>query len=122
MEHAKGWLSQGWQAVQQNMPASRALQPAHYVSTEMLLRQTLWNGFLLANLFSGGRTQFRAPWLDILTGVDELKALLLLKQSIDETDLDGKEELTEWTRNKISKLITVMQRSHQVAMRGDVYW
>ena len=122
MEHAKGWLSQGWQAVQQNMPASRALQPAHYVSTEMLLRQTLWNGFLLADLFAGGRGQFRAPWLDILTGVDELKALLLLKQSIDETDLDGKEELVEWTRNKITKLINVMQRSHQVAMRGDVYW
>ena len=81
-EHARGWLSQGWQTIQQTMPMQRRMYASNYTSVEMLLRQTLFNGFLLADLFEGSRGQFRAPWLDILIGIDELNALLLLKKSI----------------------------------------
>lgn len=122
MEHAKGWLSQGWQTVQQSMPSQRQMQAANYIAVEALLRQTLFNGFLLAELFAANRGDFRAPWLDILTGIDELKALLLLRNSIYEAELEQQQEILEWAGVKIQNLLKVMERSRQVAMHSEAYW
>lgn len=122
MEHAKGWLSQGWQTIQQTMPMQRRMYATNYTSVEALLRQTLFNGFLLADMFEGGRRHFRAPWLDILIGIDELNALLLLKKSIFDAELAEQQELLEWVHEKTHGLLNVMERSRQVAMTGEVYW
>ncbi len=122
LEHAKGWLSQGWQTVQQSMPLSKTMGPAHYSSVEILLRQTLWSGFLLGDLFVEQRGNFRAPWLDLLTGIDELNALLMLKHSIDEADMESHEELRKWTTEKLTTLIRVMERTRKVAMQREIYW
>lgn len=122
LEHAKGWLSQGWQTVQQSMPLNRAMDPARYSSAEVVLRQTLWSGFLLGDLFVEERGNFRAPWLDLLTGIDELNALLMLKQSIDDADVESHDELRKWTTEKLTILIRVMERTRTVAMQREVYW
>ena len=122
MEHAKGWLSQGWQTILQTMPIQRRMYASNYTSVEMLLRQTLFNGFLLADMFEDSRGHFRAPWLDILIGIDELNALLLLKKSIFDAELAEQQELLEWVHEKTHGLLNVMERSRQVAMTGEVYW
>lgn len=122
MEHAKGWLSQGWQTVQQTMPVTRKMYASNYTSVEMMLRQTLFNGYLLADLFSVNKSKFRAPWLDILVGIDELNALLLLKKSIFDAELAEQQELLEWVQEKSHSLLVVMERSRRVAMNGEVYW
>ena len=122
MEHAKGWLSQGWQTILQTMPIQRRMYASNYTSVEMLLRQTLFNGFLLADMFADSRGHFRAPWLDILIGIDELNALLLLKKSIFDAELAEQQELLEWVHEKTHGLLNVMERSRQVAMTGEVYW
>ena len=122
MEHAKGWLSQGWQTIQQSMPIQRQMHAANYTSVEVLLRQTLFNGFLVADLFAHSRGHFRAPWLDILTGIDELNALLLLKKSVFDAELAEQRELLEWVQEKTQNLLRVMERSRQAAMSGEVYW
>ncbi|NVK55197.1 MAG: CYTH domain-containing protein [Alteromonadaceae bacterium] len=122
MAHAKGWLSQGWQTIQQTMPIQRRMYASNYTSVEMLLRQTLFNGFLLADLFEDSRGHFRAPWLDILTGIDELNALLLLKKSIFDAELAEQQELLEWVHEKTHSLLAVMERSRQVALSGEIYW
>lgn len=122
LEHAKGWLSQGWQTVQQSMPLSKTMGPANYVAVEIVLRQTLWSGFLLGDLFVEERGNFRAPWLDLLTGIDELNALLMLKRSVDDADLESHNELRKWTAEKLSTLIRVMERTRTVAMQREIYW
>ncbi len=122
IDHARGWLSQGWQTVQQSLPSSRTMATANYIAIEIVLRQTLWNGFLLADLFSGEKAAFRAPWLDILTGIEELKALMLLEKIIQETDSEDTQELHEWIAQKTASLLTVMERTRQVGMQGDTYW
>jgi len=122
MEHAKGWLSQGWQTIQQSMPIQRQMHAANYTAVEVLLRQTLFNGFLVADLFANTRGHFRAPWLDILTGIDELNALLLLKKSVFDAELAEQRELLEWIQEKTQSLLRVMERSRQAAMSGEIYW
>ena len=122
LDHAKGWLSQGWQTVQQSMPLNKTMGPANYSAVEVMLRQTLWSGFLLGDLFVEERGNFRAPWLDLLTGIDELNALLMLKQSIDDAEVDSHDEVRKWTAEKLSTLIRIMERTRTVAMQRDVYW
>ena len=122
LDHAKGWLSQGWQTVQQSMPINKMMAPANYSSVEVLLRQTLWSGFLLGDLFVEERGNFRAPWLDLLTGIDELNALLMLKQAVHDADDESHDELITWTNAKLSTLIKVMERTRNVAMRKEMYW
>lgn len=122
MEHAQGWLAQGWQTVQQTMPAARTMTPENYLAIGVLLRQTLWNGYLLADLFDEDRHHFRAPWLDIITGIDELKALMMLKAMSHESELDDVAEVYNWIDDKIISLMHVMERTRQAGMQGDIYW
>ncbi len=122
IDHAKGWLSQGWQTVQQSMPLSKPMGATNYSAVEVLLRQTLWSGFLLGDLFVEARGNFRAPWLDLLTGIDELNALLMLQQALKDAELESQEELSQWTNEKLSILIGVMERTRNVAMQREIYW
>ncbi|WP_218352400.1 inorganic triphosphatase [Alteromonas lipotrueiana] len=122
IEHARGWLSQGWQTVQQSMSTTRSMGAANYTAIEIILRQTLWSGFLLADLFSGEREAFRAPWLDILTGIEELKALMMLDSIIEDTEPEEASKLNHWVAQKTHSLLTVMERTRQMGMQGDTYW
>lgn len=98
------------------------MTPENYISIEVLLRQTLWNGFLLAGLFDEERHHFRAPWLDILTGIDEMKALLMLRAMASESELDDIDEVLVWVEDKLISLMRVMERTRQAGMQGDIYW
>jgi len=122
LEHARGWLSQSWQNVMQSLSQAEILSHTHYVATETILRQALTNGFLLAELFAEKRGQFRAPWLDILVGVEELKALITLKQLLRDAEFSEDPELKSWTADKISNLLHVIERTRKVAIRLEAYW
>ena len=122
IEHARGWLSQGWQTVQQSMPSARSMAAANYTAVEIVLRQTLWNGYLLAELFNGEKEAFRAPWLDIITGIEELKALTMLEAMIQDVEPDDAPELNEWVAQKTRSLLAVMERTRLMGMQGETYW
>ncbi|WP_102798067.1 inorganic triphosphatase [Bowmanella denitrificans] len=123
LEHARGWLAQGWFTISQSMPRKKKFNAQNYLSSEPLLRQTLFNGLFLAGLFSPqNRDQFRAPWLDIIDGIDELKALHLLKSELDVADVQDKEELLVWCKDKMAHLLEVMEQSRKAALKMEPYW
>lgn len=122
LEHARGWLSQSWQNVMQSLSHNDALSHTHYIATETILRQALTNGFLLSELFADRRGQFRAPWLDILVGVEELKALIALQQLLDDSAFNEDPELKSWAADKTSNLLHVIERTRKVAVRLEAYW
>ena len=122
LKHAKGWLSQGWQTVMQSLPAKKGMDHTKYIALEVLLRQTLVTGFLLADLFAESRGKFRAPWLDLIEGIDEIKALLFLRSVLDEVDIEDSADLNSWISDKLTSVITVMEKSRKVAMNAEVYW
>lgn len=122
LEHAKGWLSQSWQNVLQSLSQSEPLSQTHYIATETILRQALTNGFLLSDLFVDERGEFRAPWHDILIGVEELKALITLKKLLTETEFENDIELKSWTADKLFNLLNVIERTRGVAIQLEAYW
>ena len=122
LKHAKGWLSQGWQTVMQSLPAKKGMDHTKYIALEVLLKQTLMTGFLLADLFAESRGKFRAPWLDLIEGIEEIKALLFLRSVLDEVDIEDSADLNTWISDKLNSVITVMEKSRKVAMNAEVYW
>lgn len=122
VKHANGWLSQTWQTMQQSLPRNTGMDDKQYLALEVLLRQSLINGFLLADLFVDSRGQFRAPWLDLFTGIKELKCLRLLEESAQDIEIDDKNDFSNWINDKTTSVIHVMEQTRKVAMDADTYW
>jgi triphosphatase len=121
-KHANGWLSQSWQTVMQSLPRNNEMNSAKYLALETTLKQSLLNGFLLGDLFVDSRGNFRAPWLDLLQGIDELKAIAFLQEATLECDVDDPLEFRQWIDEKLESLLAVMERSRKIAMQAEVYW
>jgi triphosphatase len=121
-KRAHAWLSQTWQTVQQSLPRNASMDDKQYLALEVLLRQSLINGFLLADLFADSRGQFRAPWLDLSTGIKELKCLKLLHESAEDIDIEDKSDFSNWIEDKTRSVIHVMEQTREVAMDADTYW
>lgn len=121
-KHANGWLSQSWQTVIQSLPRKNAMDSAKYLALEVTLKQSLTNGFLLGDLFVESRGNFRAPWLDLLHGIDELKAIAFLKEATHECEVDDPLEFQQWIKDKTLSLLKVMESSRKIAMEAEVYW
>ncbi|MFW8590714.1 inorganic triphosphatase [Glaciecola sp. 2405UD65-10] len=121
-QHANGWLSQTWQTVIQSLPADASMNENQYVAIEVLLKQSLINGFMLSGLFADSRGQFRDPWLDLSSGIVELKAILLLHEALNDMQVDDKAEFSSWIQDKTHSLIKVMEQTRKVAMGLDTYW
>ena len=125
-EHAKGWLSQGWHNVMQGLPKNKSLTVQEYLAQQVMLKQSLTNGFLLSQLFDNqadeSRERFRAPWLDILNGIEELATLSTLQHQLDSADIEDSASLHQWCDEKMQKLLDVMEQSRLVASNADAYW
>jgi triphosphatase len=106
----------------QSLPSKVEMHYTKYIALEVLLRQTLLNGFLLADLFAESRGKFRAPWLDLVEGIDEIKALMFLRSVLKEVDIEDAEDLDNWINDKLASVITVMEKSRKVAMSAEIYW
>lgn len=122
VKHANGWLSQTWQTVQQSLPTNSSMDDKQYLALEVLLRQSLINGFILADLFAESRGQFRAPWLDLAMGIQELKSLKLLYDASSDIEVENRSEFLAWSQDKTQSVIKVMEQSREVAMNADTYW
>lgn len=121
-KHAHGWLSQSWQTVQQSLPRNVGMDDKQYLALEVMLRQSLINGFLLADLFADSRGHFRAPWIDLSDGIKELRCIKLINESIDDLDIEDKNDFSNWIDDKTNSVIHVMERSRKFAMDADIYW
>ena len=122
IKHAKGWLSQSWQIVMQSLPPSGKMDASKYLAIQALLKQALTDGFLLGDLFSESRGHFRMPWLDLLQGIEELKAISFLRSALEECEVEDEADFRQWIDEKTTNLLAVMERSREVATNAEVYW
>ncbi|MBC3766303.1 inorganic triphosphatase [Neptunicella marina] len=116
-------LSDGLYQVSQLMTGGSPFDAEQYKESEALLRNVLFNGVFFANLFAdNGREQFRAPWLDILDGIEELQMLSQLQHEIRRSDLEEKDELVTWVQDKTARLLSIMEQSRGAALDMQPYW
>ncbi|WP_111976586.1 CYTH domain-containing protein [Algibacillus agarilyticus] len=112
---------QSWQSVKQDMPINQAFTAEHYFATEANLRHSLMTGLCVGQLYSEEHWQvFRAPWLDILQGINELHTYKLLANYLVKNQ--GDKKLLKWCNNKTDTLISVMERSRISALDSTPYW
>lgn len=121
-KHAQGWLSESWQTLMQSLSNHQSMDDKQYLALEALLSQSLINGYLLSELFADSRGQYRAPWLDLSTGIKELKALQMLHDALNDLDIEDKHDFSSWIQDKTYSVIKVMEKTRLVAMDADVYW
>jgi triphosphatase len=60
--------------------------------------------------------------LDLVQGIDEIKALMFLRSVLKEVDIEDAEDLDNWINDKLTSVITVMEKSRKVAMSAEIYW
>ena len=121
-EHGRGWLSQAWQLLHQAMPTQSGAPAVHYIAVSGVLRQALTTGFLVGNLYAGKRGDFRLPWADIMLGVEELKALVLLQTAIKDAEMPQHVDMLAWVSSKINSLLFAIDRTREQALSQDIYW
>jgi triphosphatase len=121
-DFAKQLMEEEWQQLKQTDLMQQTLSVSGCLESEPLLREVLCSGFLFGDLFDEQAVKFRAPWLDMLEGIEELKILEQLQQELTQNEWPEGEELLDWSREKTNNLIKVMQGSLVIAKQMQPYW
>ncbi|WP_438864726.1 CYTH and CHAD domain-containing protein [Neptunicella sp.] len=122
-DFARDSLTESLQQVSELMAGDEPFSMEQYQRTESSLRDVLFNGVFLADMFSAsGREQFRAPWLDILDGIEELYIIQTLQTELKHSDVEQKHELLEWSMDKVQRVLDVMEQSRHAALTIQPYW
>lgn len=115
-------LETAWEKVKQQLLKESSLNAKQYLKAQNLLKCSLQNGFLFGGLYVEESSDFRAPWLDIAEGIQELYTLDLLQHELPAAELQNQDELQLWCQEKIDNLLSVMEQSRAVAKQMQPYW
>ncbi len=120
---ARDWLQQSWVDVRQAL-AVEAMQDADsYINQNNLLQQSVLRSLGLAELFhEEPRKAFRAGWLDVLDGIEELYTLRVLKRELGNADMEDRDALLDWAERKSQRALDVIRLSHDAALEMRPYW
>ncbi len=122
-QHASNQLNHQWQAVFTCFNCDTPLNAEQLASQYHPLSQAYLAGVLFAELFNQqARDEFRAPWLDILSGIEELHVLTGLQVEIRQSDIEGLESLNGWIVEKIERLLPILEHTRDVAKKSQSYW
>lgn len=114
---------QDWEKLKNMMPAKQDFDAQDYIYFEKYIARGLLSGASLGDLFdSEDRSDFRAPWLDILEGIFELKTLALFDENLTNYQGDNGQDLKVWSENKVKSLVNVLEQSRKSAFKMTPYW
>lgn len=122
--HARHFLAQDWELVHKTLPYESNLGYQDYLAQRFNLQQNLQVGYCVGELFEPEpRQRFRAPWLDIGVGIDELLQFEPIKKLLREDLLEDEDgSIKTWLINKESSLIHAMEQSRKAALNMVPYW
>ncbi|TLU67268.1 CYTH domain-containing protein [Thalassotalea litorea] len=122
MEFASEWLDDGLKRLQQAISLEQNMEEQQYLQSHGLLIRSLLTGFWFGHLFEGEeRSNFRRPWLDMHSGIDELENLCLLRATLQQQN-ELPKKLMNWLENKVDTLIQALEHCRQVALTIRPYW
>jgi triphosphatase len=87
------------------------------------LRRNLLVGMCVGELFDQElRQDFRLPWVDILSGIEELSLFKPLRELMPEQDAELQQAIEKWVQRKERSLLDALEFSRQQALQQAVYW
>lgn len=121
-KHATEFLEQKWQNVFSRItPEVDSLEAylTHYNELHSALNSDLLLGSCVDNQ---RRKAFIAPWQDVLEGIQELRKLNVLQTKLQDSDVEDKSELLQWSELKKNSLLSVIKLSKGVALSAEKFW
>ncbi len=119
---ATAQLSKSLNVLIEAMAGSKSLTSDQYIEYAPLLNTSLHTGIWFADLFDEeDRTKYRAPWLDIREGINELQVLWLIQKQLQRLP-EQPEKLVNWQNSKVDNLLHALDHSKQSAMATQPYW
>lgn len=119
---ARGWMGQSWNTMVQALDQKNEMTAHDYRLLGPLLSQSLVNGYLLGALFGKGREDFRASWVDIKAGIDDLNTLEFLQRILAEVGMSQDPEWRAWVDMKTQATVRALELCRQQALLVEPYW
>jgi triphosphatase len=116
-------LQTSWDNLQHSPLAEPQLDCNAYMKQATKLRRNLLVGMCVGELFDQElRQDFRLPWVDILSGIEELSLFKPLRELMPEQDAELQQAIEKWVRRKERSLLDALEFSRQQALQQAVYW
>lgn len=118
-------LQQSWQELRTSELGQSTLTYQQYTHLSGHLRRNLMVGIYFGSLFdSPARDEFRLLWLDLLSGIEDLRLLEPIAElfETDEVPTDDTKQVTKWLKRKKSSIIEAMEFTRHEALAKDDYW
>ncbi|MDN4503838.1 CYTH domain-containing protein [Alteromonadaceae bacterium BrNp21-10] len=120
---SEGVLASGWQSVVDCMQGEESLSTEQYLASEATIKTSLFNGVFLADLYGEStNAAFRAPWLDIMDGIEEVHTIRLLQSELQYVELPDDLGLEQWCQEKAQRIVDIMDQSRRRALLSAPYW
>ncbi len=122
-KHVDILQQQSWRDLQTLMPVKQAFLSDDYIRVKVELGRCLLTGQCVGSFYGKEEWQnYRAPWIDILKGTDELSAYSTLNQVLAKYKGEGGEDLLSWSESKLSNLLFALEQSRKSAISRIPYW
>lgn len=116
-------LSASWRSMLEVMPRKKQFTIDDYIAQHSQLKHSLLTGTCVGGLYSSNlRDIFRDPWIDLSSGIDELKTLQLLQNLAKQIDDSDNNSTLNWLQQQIEGLLHAMEQSRLQAIKMKPYW
>lgn len=121
--HSCQMLSSSWRSMLDVLPYQHQFSIDDYIEHHSALKNSLLTGICVGGLYSAGlRDVFRDPWVDLSSGIDELKTLRLLQGLAKQIDDSSNNSTLNWLEQQIDSLLHAMEQSRTQAIKMKPYW
>lgn len=112
-----------WSEMQNLLPQD-VVSATNYIEKRQKLQRNLLSGCCLGELFPRVlREDFRAPWLDIIHGMDELATYHYLKQLCEsQKEPEHFNKILVWLEQKTQGLLAAMEHCRLASQKLEPYW
>lgn len=120
---AASFLDYNWDLVHQSLPIDSDLTYQDYLAQRSNLQHNLQVGLCVGEMFEENtRVKFRAPWLDITVGIDQLLQFEPIRQLLRNEKIDDDTNIQKWLDRKEASLLHAMEQSRKQALKLTPYW
>jgi len=120
---ARQLLTDSWEELRQLFFQGGELKARDYLRRRGALQRNLMVGLCFGSCFAESRrTPFRTPWIDILSGIEDLELLEPVQELLEYLEKDDRHQVVKWLKRKRKSLLHAIRQSQELALTIEPYW